>query len=214
MWNAHSESSFAIRPSATSWVPQEVAGSGTAAFSALTVMQHLGFGMVVVTADQEYVSSNALGESRFRALKTELRSPCANDLRQRLSSAIARAVLGLQSLIVVRAAGADLRFTVMPWLAENTQSERSLIAITFERTQGALAVAAVLFAKHHKLTASEQSVLVALTNGHSVTQVASDLGVAVSTIRTHVRHLFEKTGARNLRALVSLLVSLPPVSTM
>ena len=47
-----------------------------------------------------------------------------------------------------------------------------------------------------KLTGKENEVLAGLAEGRSNAQIAGDLGVAVSTVKTHLKNLFYKLGAR------------------
>jgi len=47
-----------------------------------------------------------------------------------------------------------------------------------------------------KLTPTELRVLLGIVELGGVPEVAAALGVAATTVKTHVRHLFEKTGAR------------------
>lgn len=64
-------------------------------------------------------------------------------------------------------------------------------------------MAAILFG----LTPAEAAVAGLLTAGLSAPDIAQRQGVAVGTIRTHIRHLFEKTGAKNQLALVAAITS-------
>jgi len=63
-----------------------------------------------------------------------------------------------------------------------------------------------------KLTPTELRVLGAMVEVGRVPEVAAALGVAESTVRTHVRRLFEKTGANRQADLVKLVAgySTPP----
>jgi DNA-binding CsgD family transcriptional regulator len=56
-----------------------------------------------------------------------------------------------------------------------------------------------------KLTPTELRVLLAIVELGSVPDVAAALGVADTTVRTHVGRLFEKTGARRQADLVKLV---------
>lgn len=60
-------------------------------------------------------------------------------------------------------------------------------------------------AKAYKLTASELRVLLAIVDVGGVPEVAAALGVAESTIKTHVARLFEKTGTCRQADLVKLV---------
>ncbi|WP_247506880.1 helix-turn-helix transcriptional regulator [Bradyrhizobium sp. 1] len=56
-----------------------------------------------------------------------------------------------------------------------------------------------------KLTPTELRVLLAIVELGNIPEVAAALGVAGSTVRTHVRHLFEKTGASRQADFVKLV---------
>jgi DNA-binding CsgD family transcriptional regulator/PAS domain-containing protein len=60
------------------------------------------------------------------------------------------------------------------------------------------------------LTTAEARVLVAIAAGRTPTEAAADAGVAPSTVRTHLRHLFDKTGTRRQADLVRLAAALTP----
>ncbi len=69
-----------------------------------------------------------------------------------------------------------------------------------------------LFCRCHKLTKTEEQVLAVLCLGYSTPEIAEQLRVAVSTVRTHVRSLCAKTGSSGVRALVNQVAVLPPVA--
>jgi len=63
------------------------------------------------------------------------------------------------------------------------------------------------------LTASEATVVLSLRNHHDPAEVAAELGLAVSTVRSHLKHAFRKTGTSRqgelLRLVERLLASAP-----
>jgi DNA-binding NarL/FixJ family response regulator len=79
------------------------------------------------------------------------------------------------------------------------------------RQRGTQNLAVTFFARSHGLTPAEESVLRALCEGQQVDDIAAAHGVCVSTVRTQIRSLREKTGAASIRVLVQRLASLPPV---
>ena len=62
-----------------------------------------------------------------------------------------------------------------------------------------------------KLTNTERYVLMLLADGLAVEAAARQLGLRISTLRTHVRHLLEKTQAASLMQLVRWLGSAAPL---
>jgi DNA-binding CsgD family transcriptional regulator len=68
------------------------------------------------------------------------------------------------------------------------------------------------FARSHGLTATEEHVLGILCHGFSAPQIAQQLNVAVSTVRSHVRSLCAKTRSSGVRELVNRVAVLPPLA--
>jgi DNA-binding CsgD family transcriptional regulator/PAS domain-containing protein len=80
------------------------------------------------------------------------------------------------------------------------------VAAVFVR-QAALAVPSAfeVIGKTFGLTPMEQRVLLAIVDVGGVPEVAEALGVAITTIKTHLRRLFDKTGAARQADLVKLV---------
>lgn len=67
------------------------------------------------------------------------------------------------------------------------------------------------FARSHALTAAETRVLVALGLGARPAQIAAEQGVKLSTVRTQIGAIREKTGADSINDLLRLVAALPPM---
>jgi DNA-binding CsgD family transcriptional regulator len=63
----------------------------------------------------------------------------------------------------------------------------------------------------YQLTPAEARLTVLLTQGMSVAESSAELQVTTNTIRTHLKHIFQKTGARRQSELVKLLINSPAV---
>jgi DNA-binding CsgD family transcriptional regulator len=63
----------------------------------------------------------------------------------------------------------------------------------------------------YQLTPTELRVLLAIVNVGGISEVATSFGVAHSTVKTHVRRLFEKTGTARQADLVKLVVGFSPM---
>ena len=59
----------------------------------------------------------------------------------------------------------------------------------------------------YKLTGSEVRVLHAVVETGGVPEIAAALGILESTVRTHLKSLFEKTGAHRQADLVKLVAT-------
>ncbi|WP_207917191.1 helix-turn-helix transcriptional regulator [Rhizobium sullae] len=70
------------------------------------------------------------------------------------------------------------------------------------------------FARLHRLTGSELRVLLALAQGLGGKEAADMLGISEPTVRTHLQHIFSKTGTSRQAKLLQLLHnSTPPIRT-
>ena len=74
-------------------------------------------------------------------------------------------------------------------------------------------LSADVFARYHGLTNSETHVLGALLQGYLPSGIARLHGVALSTVRTHMQSIRNKTGARRIQEIITRMASLPPLVT-
>ena len=73
---------------------------------------------------------------------------------------------------------------------------------------------ATLLSTMYELTAAETRVLSRLLGGHTLPEIAEGLGVATSTVRTHLDVIFRKAGVNRQSELLLLASQLsPPVRT-
>jgi DNA-binding CsgD family transcriptional regulator/PAS domain-containing protein len=62
-----------------------------------------------------------------------------------------------------------------------------------------------------RLSPAQSSLVMALYEGKTFEEIAAERGVKVSTLRTHLANVLVRTGAKNIRELVRLLATLPPL---
>ena len=128
-----------------------------------------------------------------------------------LAQAFAKAETGRRSLMSLRGPGRQrVSIAVLP-LRPDRPLQAPNVALVFSRSSVCDPVMLCFFARTHGLTPSEEQVLAVLCQGHSAPQTAVQLGVAVSTVRSHVRSMCVKTHANGVRALVSQVAVLPPI---
>jgi DNA-binding CsgD family transcriptional regulator len=113
---------------------------------------------------------------------------------------------------------ADLAAAAAGWRTVLPLGERFLVTLVRHAIDGR-PVALLLtrdWANHHQacpaclmdafdLTQREAALTVMLAGGRSVQAAADELGMAVATARTHLRHIFQKTGVHGQSALVALV---------
>lgn len=93
-----------------------------------------------------------------------------------------------------------------------TTLDSSAVAAVFisQSTEDSGKVAAVASAFH--LTAGETRVLARVPSGRNAAEAAGDLGIATSTVRTHLENIFSKTGVSRQTELLRLVACIAPAT--
>jgi len=183
----------------------------------LALLDEMAYGIVVITLQARILHANhaarhELGRRRVLAAAGNLlqgRTP--EDVRI-LQEALAKAGDGKRSLVTLSAAeGAGLTVAVLP-LRPDGAGQPARAALMFSRASVCESLMLCFFSRSHGLTATEENVLGILCQGYSAPEVAAQLKVAVSTVRSHVRSLCAKTRSNGVRELVNRVAVLPPVA--
>jgi DNA-binding CsgD family transcriptional regulator len=191
----------------------------TACFS--DILDGLSSGMILVDAHGRIVHANAAGNAIVESADF-LRSICGRlvvsdppvnaALREILVAAGAGdAVLGIKGIALPLTAHDGERYVahVLPL----TSGARRIAGLAYNAAAALFIRKATLEAfappevigEMYKLTPTELRVLLAIVDIGGVPEVAAALGVAVTTIKTHLSRLFEKTGVARQADLVKLV---------
>jgi DNA-binding CsgD family transcriptional regulator len=188
----------------------EAASSGLA-----ILMDELAHGVLVASATGQLLHANQAARhelARRQMLTVHEGQLQTTDARQSrvLAQALEKADTGLRSLIALRSGSGRLSIAVVP--LRGMQPRASVpIALFLSRASVCDALMLCFFARCHGLTPAEEQVLSFLCQGYSAPEIASQLNVAVSTVRSHVRSLCAKTHSNGVRALVGQVAVLPPL---
>lgn len=179
------------------------------------VMDELAYGVLLVTPKGHLLHANVAARHELAGHKVltlhEGRVQAADAAQARLLvQALAKAETGRRSLVALRAHAARLSVAVVPLRSERA-GEAAVVALILSRASVCDAVMLCLFARAHGLTPSEEQVLAILCQGFSAPEIAVQLKVAVSTVRSHIRALCAKTHSNGVRALVGQVAVLPPI---
>lgn len=181
------------------------------------VLDELAYGVAVATGEGELLHANHAARhelDRRRALglhNGRLRARVPGDATL-LQDALGKAVGGKRSLISLGSTEAGrVSLAVVP-VRRGPDSGPAHAALLFSRASVCGSLMLFFFARSHALTSTEENVLAILCQGYSAPQVAEQLHVAVSTVRSHVRSLCSKTRSSGVRELVNRVAMLPPVA--
>lgn len=178
----------------------------------------LGHGVIVVGERGQIIHTNRAARTelnRHRVLNRvggEVHAMTPQDCKT-LQNALGKAVAGKRSLINVSGAGLTLTLAVVP-LKPDADAWDARIALLFARAEVCESGMFGFFARSCGLTQAEEQVLAILCRGLSTPEIAVQLKVAVSTVRSHVRSLCAKTGSSGVRELVNRVAVLPPVAPL
>jgi DNA-binding CsgD family transcriptional regulator len=195
---------------------RDAAHKGGTPTSLELVLDELAYGVAVTTGAGELVHANHAARhelGRQQALwlhngRLRVRSP---QDQQTLQQALAKAATGRRSLITLGAADARLSLAVVP-MRRLQEGAPAHTALMFSRPSVCGSLMLFFFARSHSLTTAEENVLSILCQGHSAPEIARQLEVAVSTVRSHVRSLCAKTRSSGVRELVNRVAMLPPLA--
>jgi DNA-binding CsgD family transcriptional regulator len=184
-------------------------------------LDRLGAALFLVDADGRIVHANLAGRATLAA---------GNILRQTAGRLVARETAADQCLHGAFAAvgrsdaATGVKATAVPLIAhDGTRHVAHVVPLTFGARRQAgtpYAAAAAVFvtevmldtppspeiiAKAYKLTPTELRILLAIVEVGGVPEVAEALGVAESTVRTHLARLFQKTATTRQTDLVKIV---------
>jgi DNA-binding CsgD family transcriptional regulator len=181
------------------------------------LMDELVHGVLVTTVEGRLLHANQaaqheLGRRRVLAMRGNVLHTCTPENGKTLQQALDKVAEGKRSLIELSAAGGTVvTLAVLPLKAPESGGLPHA-ALLFARESVCEALMLQFFARTHALTATEEHVLGILCQGYSAPQIAVQMEVAVSTIRSHVRSLCAKTQSSGVRQLVNRVAVLPPVA--
>jgi DNA-binding CsgD family transcriptional regulator len=188
------------------------AGSGLA-----LLMDELAYGILVTSLENQVLHANQaarheLARRRVLGVRNQLLHGCSPEDGKTLQEAVTKVGQGKRSLVTLSAPdGFNLTMAVLPLKSEEPTA-RTRVAFMFARASVCESLMLCFFARSHGLTVTEEHVLGILCQGFSAPQVAEQLKVAVSTVRSHIRSLCAKTRSSGVRELVNRVAVLPPVA--
>jgi DNA-binding CsgD family transcriptional regulator/PAS domain-containing protein len=186
-----------------------------------SVVEQSHRGIIILDEKGRILEATGLAE---RLLKTEcgmrrasdhalwLREPAGSQLRQWVMTGLPpkdnlRGCLsvprggGLQSISLVVTPMPDVR---VAW----TNAEPRWLVFVFDPEQRVLP-SAHLVSHELGISAREGEIAVLLSLGHTLSGVAMRLGISLHTVRVHLKHIFEKTGAHSQSELIRRVLLSP-----
>ena len=203
------------------------------------MLDEIDYGMVLVSADAQVVYLNHAarleldGEHPLQMLGSALRAQRPQDVAP-LHDALASAQRGLRRLVMLGAGAHRVSLSVVPLPGGNPGAQaahaahaanghggqarhedlRPTTLLVLGKRQVCEQLSVQGYARSMRLTPAETQVLELLCAGVRPTQIARQQNVAVSTVRTQLGAIRNKTGAAGISDLVRQVAVLPPLLTV
>ena len=200
------------------------------------VLNQVDYGLAVVNVEtQQLVFANVHAQSALHPANPQSTGLCVAQGRlctrdasqaDQLSTALGRTRSRVRGLLrLTNSPGHELAVAVMP-LSEFNLPESALCAdsvvdaalppsyalLVFAKQQLCDTTTVTLFARERGLTGAEGQVLAHACRGLRPSQIATHQGVQVSTVRTQLRSIRQKTASDSVRELVEKVSILPPLA--
>jgi len=182
-------------------------------------LDEIDYGVFVVDVDGQVAHQNRA--ARFDLDDTHPLELVGDQLRARASidrdalrlALQQAATQGLRKLLAIGGEAQPLCVSVVP-LGRSTpvpQRGQTAVLVVLGKREMCGQLSVLGYARSLGLTPTEGRVLAELCAGAAAREVAQMLGVALSTVRTHINSIRAKTGASSICSLVRQMAVLPPL---
>jgi DNA-binding CsgD family transcriptional regulator len=108
--------------------------------------------------------------------------------------------------------GSDsLSLAFIPLAALRGSGVIDTVLVICSRRAGCEMLTMQMFARSRSLTRAEQNVLTRLCDGHGADEIACLEGIRMSTVRTHIKNVRQKTGSSSIREMVRRVSRMPQI---
>jgi DNA-binding CsgD family transcriptional regulator len=168
------------------------------------VLDHIDYGIACVDDSGGLVHANRVAREAW-----SLVCPECDPLRNAIRAACTR---GLRTLVDVRRAGTRFHVAVVPLSESNSSGGQVLLLLG--KSSVCERLSSYWYGIASGLTGAEQSVLEGIAAGWSPRDIAERHGVSLTTIRTQIASVRDKTGSDSIYALLREVAQLPPMRCM
>jgi DNA-binding CsgD family transcriptional regulator len=172
------------------------------------VLHELGFGVALVDLQGNLICLNWQAQVLLWGDETKPGEALLPDLRDAdqevWNFALEAAARGEKSMLQVNLSDGPSAISVA-----GCQGYPDLAVVTFERRSFVDNMSMDFLVREYRLTPAEQRVVRGLMRGDVPKQIAQGQGIAVSTIRTQIKHTLSKMDARGIYDLILKVARLP-----
>jgi len=197
----------------TPFTPEPATDPGISGWFALA-LDEIDYGVLMLSADFGVVHCNhaarrvLAGTHPLRLVENHLCARTAADNELLACALGASRDRGLRRMLSFDGSGRRWMVAIVP-MAPTQRGPGTLVVLG--KSAACETLSAEGFARWYGLTPAEAAVLLALANGLRPGNIANHQGVALSTVRTHIARIREKTGVPSIAVLLDMVARLPPL---
>ena len=129
----------------------------------------------------------------------------------RIRQALRDAERGCRSIVELEHESEPLSLAFIPLDPREAGAAIDTVLIMCSRAAGCETLTMQMFARAKQLTRAEQNVLAQLCAGHGAEEIAGLQGICLSTVRTHIKNVRQKTGSSSIREVVHRVTRMPQI---
>jgi DNA-binding CsgD family transcriptional regulator len=207
--------------------PERRAAQGMLSSCLTHMLDEIDYGMLLVSGDGQLVYLNHAARQELdrdhplQLMGRALRAKSAHDVSP-LFDALQSAQRGLRRMVTLGSGEQRISMSVVPLpdayaqSPQATQGQRAeeqgtLTLVVLGKRQVCERLSVEGFARAMKLTPAETCVLEQLCAGTRAAGIARKQGVAVSTVRTQIGSIRQKTSAASINDVIRMVALLPPM---
>lgn len=190
-------------------------GEGLESIFLMRVIDEVDYGVMVIDGQGKlrhanHLARHEMASARLIMSRSNTLLGVSTELTVQIEQALGHALRGQRGLVLLGQDGRELSMTFIP-LSHPLEVDAPLVLVMLSRRSASENLAVRMFARAQNLSPTEESVLVSLCRGLSIPEIATENGVAESTVRSQIKALREKTRCSSIRQLMQRVNSLPPV---
>lgn len=138
---------------------------------------------------------------------------CAGEIawQSKIRRALKDAERDCRSIVELENAGEPLSLAFIPLAMLHGHASVDTVLIMCGRRSGCEMLTMQMFARAKRLTRTEQNVLAQLCAGRRAEEIACLQGIRLSTVRTHIKNVRQKTGRASIRQVVNDVWRMPQI---
>lgn len=179
------------------------------------IVEEFDHGVLLLDEDGQLVAGNSLGLAALRdhwalTLRGRHVATAASGDALRFLALRTRAARGFRGMEVFGQGRDRVTVAVAPMRLPGGP-RAATVMVTLSRRAACDRLTLENYARLHRLTAAEHRVLESIIEGIAPAEIAGRHGVSVSTVRTQIGHLLQKSGCSSMRMLLGEVARLPPL---